>query len=106
MIAQLCRRAFDTAVAKGWYDPPKSNVESLALVHSEVSEAVECLRTGEPPLYFKEDGKPEGVVAELADVVIRVADLCESNMWDLQKAIEVKMEYNKTRTVRHGNKLY
>lgn len=48
--------------------------------------------------------KPEGVPAELADVVIRIADMCGFYGIDLQKAVEEKMEYNATRSYRHGNK--
>lgn len=48
--------------------------------------------------------KPEGVGAELADVVIRIADMCGLYGIDLQARIEEKMEYNLTRPYRHGNK--
>jgi NTP pyrophosphatase (non-canonical NTP hydrolase) len=48
--------------------------------------------------------KPEGVVAELADIVIRVADLCGLYGIDLDAALEEKMAYNSTRPYRHGGK--
>lgn len=49
--------------------------------------------------------KPEGVCAELADIVIRVADLCGLYGIDLEKAIKEKLSFNKTRPYRHGGKL-
>lgn len=49
-------------------------------------------------------GKPEGFVVELADVVIRIADLCGALGLDLAEAIEIKHAYNATRAYRHGGK--
>jgi len=48
--------------------------------------------------------KPEGVIHELADVVIRIMDMCGLYGMDLEAAIDRKMEYNKTRPYRHGGK--
>lgn len=52
-----------------------------------------------------EGKKPEGELIELADAVIRIADWCGKNGWDLEAAINAKMAYNKTRGHRHGGKL-
>ncbi len=76
----------------------------LALVTSEVSETVEAVRNGEPHLEFR-DGKPEGIGSELADVVIRVMDLCEALDIDLQRCMHEKVKYNASRPFRHGGKL-
>lgn len=48
----------------------------MALVHSEGGEATEALRDGKPALYGQ-DGKPEGVAVEVADIAIRLMDACE-----------------------------
>ena len=45
---------------------------------------------------------PEGVAVELADLVIRVADLCGFYGIDLEAVIRMKMEYNSTRPKMHG----
>lgn len=50
------------------------------------------------------DEKPEGVPSELADVVIRIADMCGLYGIDLEAAIIEKMAYNKSRPYRHGGK--
>jgi NTP pyrophosphatase (non-canonical NTP hydrolase) len=114
-IAEMQAEAHQTSKSKGWYegacyrggtvDPSRINVlEKLALVHSEVSEAVEAWRDCRVKLNLV-NGKPEGVVVELADVVIRIGDLCGALGLDLNEAVTVKMAYNKTRPHRHGGKL-
>lgn len=104
-IIELCKKAYEMAVAKGWYEIPRSSLEFHALIHSEVSEATEEARKGSPPVYLV-NGKPEGELIELADVIIRIADYCGSREWDLNGAIREKLAYNSTRPFRHGNKLY
>lgn len=96
MINQLCKEAYETAKSKGWHDEPKETGTLLALVHSEVSEALEADRKG----------NTENFVEELADVCIRIFDLCGSKGIDLEKAILEKMAYNKTRSYKHGGKAY
>lgn len=96
-ITQLCEEAYQTAKSKGWHDRPRKIVEALALIHCEVSEAIEADR--------RREGK-ERVAEELADVIIRVFDLCGEYGLDLETAIMKKMEYNKTRSYMHGGKAY
>lgn len=121
-IKELCEKAFSMAREKGWYSPAKTSLECYALVHSEISEAVEAARVPAPPIYYEiaqEGGlirraptpeltgqKPEGELVELADAVIRIADYCGARGWDLEQAIKLKMAYNATRPHRHGGKLY
>jgi NTP pyrophosphatase (non-canonical NTP hydrolase) len=95
-IAQLCNEAFETAKSKGWHDEKKETGTLLALIHSEVSEALEADRKG----------NTENFVEELADVCIRVFDLCGSRGIDLEAAITKKMEFNRTRSYKHGGKKY
>ena len=113
-IAQLQKRAYRQSADKGFHDhQPATPAEALAiagmkmaLFHSEVSEALEELRDGHAPdeTYYREDGKPEGVPPELADVVIRVLDFAEDNGIDLEAAIIEKLDYNATRAHKHGGK--
>ena len=103
-IENLCVVAHFAARDKGFWDKPPTALESYALIISEVAEAIEAVRSGKAP-YYLENGKPEGQLAEMADVVIRVADLCGSRGWDLQTAIEEKLKFNKTRPQKHGKLL-
>lgn len=104
MINELGQIAFANAKAKGFYDSPPSIPERLCLVHSEVSEALEAFRNGDDGFRIDENGKPEGLASELADVIIRIADLCAYLGIDLDEAIKVKMAYNATRPYMHGGK--
>lgn len=90
-------------------EPQDVNIDAvlakLALIHSEVSEALEAAREGSFILYLDEDGKPEGMVTELADTVIRILDTCEAMGLDLERAIREKVDYNMSRERMHGGKL-
>lgn len=144
LLNQVC---FANSKAHGWYepymrtlitdhdsnlDPIVENVlgernfgEVMALITSEVSEAFEAYRDGDPVDELKygyktdagtvfteyrddEDGnlgKPEGVPAELADVLIRVFDFAGAYGIPLGLATIRKHHYNQTRPYRHGGKL-
>ncbi len=93
-IRIMQKTAFEIARANGWHEEKNPFMQSAALIHSEVSEAVEAFRCGDP----------DDIIEELADVVIRVADTCEENGWDLQEAILAKMDANRSRAYRHGGK--
>jgi len=96
MINALCKDAYETAVSKGWHDEERETGTLLALIHSEVSEALEADRKGDE----------ENFCEELADICIRVFDLCGSRDINLEGAILEKMTKNKGRSYKHGGKLY
>lgn len=48
--------------------------------------------------------KPEGIPAELADIIIRVGDAAEQYGIDLNQEVILKMAYNSTRPFKHGGK--
>jgi NTP pyrophosphatase (non-canonical NTP hydrolase) len=97
MINQLCKDAYEIAKSKGWHEEKREFGTRIALIHSEVSEAMEADRRNE--------GEAR-VVEELADIVIRVFDLCGEEGFDLETAIHQKMAINATRTYKHGGKKY
>lgn len=145
-IAELIQESHATAVAKGWWETDRPFSEGIALMHSELSEALEEWRKHgtDSLLYYlssctdcgtefpinestkvpghdvwecqkcshphgmsdlPDQGKPEGVAAEFADVLIRIADWCGKHNIPLEEALRAKMAFNKTRPHRHGGKL-
>lgn len=101
---ELVRICHGASVAAGWWndletgapiiDRPHAVGEKLMLVVSEVSEAMEGHRKNLP-----DDKLPHRpmVEVELADAVIRIADLAGALGLDLGGAIAEKLEFNATR---------
>lgn len=98
-------KVHNNAVQHGWWDKPPSLPESLMLCVGELSEAMEEYRNHHlaNEIYYK-DGKLEGVPIELADTIIRILDICAYYEIDIDSAVKDKMEYNKSRSFRHGGK--
>lgn len=105
-INELAKEIHENAVEHGWWDEKRGFPEVLALIHSEVSEALEEYRNGRSAseVYAGSGGKPEGIPIELADVIIRILDFCGYAGIDIEHAIRQKHEYNKSRPYRHGGK--
>lgn len=136
-LNKLSIEVHENAKAHGWWEQERSFGEIIALIHSELSEALEEYRNGHWPtevysvcdtcgehleLNHLENGmafwsgeygsecctktnKPEGIPAELADAVIRILDYCGKENIDIEEAIRIKHEYNKTRPYKHGGKV-
>jgi NTP pyrophosphatase (non-canonical NTP hydrolase) len=196
-INNLIAEAHANAVAHGFWEEDRPFAETVDLIHSELSEALEEFRKGKGlnEIYFSchepwikkcphftgtcegcFGSKPEGIPIEFADTVIRIGDylghekvdaertidddgidatdkdwipehirkdmktfqgfiatghwllshayeyrigtwstlifmvlvieeFCQNNGIDLEKAIQLKMKYNKTRPYKHGKKI-
>jgi len=106
-ITELAERIHGDNVLKGFYDDDPEDYKyfkpyvgmKLALVHSEVSEALEAFRKD-----AKDDHLPEidGVAVEIADAAIRLLDLAAYLGYDIGTIIEKKLEYNRNRPYKHG----
>ena len=106
------------AKEKGWYDgidtnnlrflPPDFIPAKLALIHSELSEALEAYRKNGIP---NVDGQEKVVMGqgsfqeELADAVLRIFDLAGLLRIQIGSCILEKHTYNRTRPHRHGGKV-
>lgn len=74
-LNKIARTHFEWVERMGWHN--KSTLESIALVASEVGEAAaECLSTEPSPAYGE----------ELADIILRTADLAQTHGIDLTAA--------------------
>ena len=102
IINTLSQQVHANAVAKGFWDSDRNDGELIALMHSELSEALEGLRHGNPP----SDHIPEftAVEEEMADLLIRVMDAAAGKGWRLGEALVAKIEFNRGREYRHGKR--
>ena len=96
----LSRIVHANARNKGFWDGERNLGESIALIHSELSEALEALRAGNP----KDGHCPEfsGLEVELADAIIRIMDLAGGLDLNVAGAVSAKIAYNKNRPAKHG----
>ena len=93
----------DCAKAHGWASDQHEAV-SIALMHSELSEALEAYRHGNPA----SEHIPEftAVEEEMADVVIRIMDHCAARGHRVADAILAKIVFNTDRPHKHGGKKF
>ena len=95
-IDDIVLDAVEMARLNGWAPAP---IKTLLHIHSEVSEAYNAFEQGDLHLRV-ENGKPEGFVSELADIVILSAFLAGVMNLRLDDAIQQKLAYNKVRENR------
>lgn len=133
-MREIQREVHQLAKDNGWW-PEGTDVrivpEKLALIHSEISEALEEYRSLKDQdiqdTYYPtrtsgyidpdngqycdwEEGqepswKPEGFGIELADAIIRILDLADFLGLDMEALVLEKHKYNQSRPYRHGGKL-
>lgn len=101
-ITQACGLITEAMELQGFWDIPEQAATGvkIALMHSELSEALEADRNG-----IANDDKIReftGLEAELADTVIRIFDFAGHHNMRLGAAIMAKMAYNLQREFRHG----
>ena len=102
-IAEIQQEVHRIAVEHGWWDTSRSTGEVLMLMVTELGEAMEAYRAGNP-----ESEKIKGfsrMEEELADVIIRLLDFAAKEDLNIEGAVIAKTAYNAKRPYRHGGKL-
>lgn len=89
----------NASLARGWWEMPVNDAEhkaavKLALIHSEISEALEGIRKQQQDAHLPHRKSGE---VELVDALIRIFDLAGFLNYDLEGAYLEKRAYNETR---------
>lgn len=122
-INDLACAIYERNVEKGFYEKEKNIGEMLCLIHSEVSEALEADRnrsyamltepqrnvlmgcTGSDDFIKDYKDKVKGSFEEeMADIFIRLLDMCAFKGIDIEFHVKAKMRYNLSREKYHGKK--
>lgn len=82
------------SIEAGWHDVPREIGTMIALIHSELSEALEGDRED---LMDHHLPHRKMIEVELADVLIRTFDLAGKLGLDMGGALVEKLQYNQTR---------
>jgi len=94
------KKIFTNAVNHGFWKGEVNDGERMALIHAEISEALEALREGNPS--SNKIMEFSNLEEELADAVIRIMDYGFGKDLDIAGAVVAKMEYNESREFMHG----
>lgn len=104
-LADMAEEVLAWCTRKGWEpDAQRQFGTEMALLHSEVSEALEAFRVRGFDAYDTPEGKPDDVGSEFADVLIRLLHYSAVHGIDLETEFERKMAYNERRPWRHGGR--
>ena len=102
-INWMAFKCYQCSAEHGFWDSlPRNKGEMIALMHSELSEALEAARHGNPPSEHIPDFS--GEEEEMADAVIRIMDYCAGHGLRLGEAIHAKYHFNVNRPKMHGKK--
>jgi len=119
-LNELAKQYHERAKEKGFWDEPRETGTLLMLMVSELSEALEADRKNKhadlETFDYREDERncsedfqadfqqliKDSFEDEIADVFIRLLDFIGQRNINIERHIDLKMQYNQTRAYKHG----
>jgi NTP pyrophosphatase (non-canonical NTP hydrolase) len=114
-LNQLKEQSYEIAKSVGFHSSNELIIlgNYISNLHAEISELWEAYRKQElnSPCDKAEKMKAANLEVltcaekEIADILIRTLDMAAALNIDVEKAVRIKSEFNKTRPFRNGNKI-
>lgn len=109
-LRSIQKKCYLQSAWMGWHSKPRDFGTLIALMHSELSEALEGNRKDKMDDHLPERKQEE---VEFADCIIRILDACGKYNWNVADALAEKLNYNRVRSdhqlknrMKSGGKAY
>lgn len=106
-LNSVVQKMYNQSKNAGWHDKERNEGEMLALIHAEISEALEGIRKDLMDSHLPYRKSTE---VEMADAVIRIFDYCGMKGYDLGSAIAEKnknrLDHKREERQKEGGKKF
>ena len=120
-LSVIQKAVHDVSVKNGNHDDQDTTIaDRLMVAIKQLAQAAECIKQNQPNIFqdggvqstvgqpaivklmpsspdWKQTVRPQGAQIQMADAVIVIMDIFESQKWNLENAIKIKHQFNSSR---------